>query len=214
MHNVYGDDHSPLYVRIEQGHSGRLIAKIDLPNGNEQLCFLERGQDIRPGEEIEAMITGVLHPMRNGRRDKRRVTALMLRQVKDDDMLMGISGFVQANDRDTATSLAFESDGMIMTQATATATLDLHSRRPLSMGCARLTRVLTPGRTGAHYIRNGSNAFREGSDQLAGATNVWVSRSAVMARGRKPVAIEGLTRVEDLDVFNLLEGRPPMRRAA
>lgn len=214
MHDIFGNDYEPLYARIEQGHSGRLIAKIELPNGNEQICFLEKGEAVEVGDEVEVMITGVVHPMRNGRRDRRRVIALTIRTITEDDVIMGIRGFVKPNDRDPATSLAFENDGQMITQSTATATLDLYSCRPLSMGCARLTRVLTPGRTGAHYIRNGSNRFREGSEQLAGATNVWASRRTVTAPGRSPVAIEGLTRVEDLDVFDLLEGRPPIKKAA
>lgn len=214
MHNIFGDDYEPLHARIERGQRGRLIAKIDLPNGNEQLCFLENSETVEAGDEVEVMITRVVHPMRNGRRDRRRIIALAIRTITDDDVIMGIRGFVKPNDRDPATSLAFENDGQMITQSTAAATLDLHSRRPLSMGCARLTRVLTPGRTGAHYVRDGSNRFREGSEQLAGATNVWASHRAITSPGRHPVPIEGLTRVEDLDVFDLLEGRPPMKKAA
>lgn len=214
MPDIFGNDYEPLYARVEQGHSNRLIAKISLPNGNEQLCFLDDQRDHQAGDEIEVMITGVVHPMVRGRRDQRKVIALKLRAIGEDDVLMAISGFVKANDRDPATSLAIESDGDIMTQSSATMTLDLHSRRPLSMGCARMTRVVTPGRTGAHYVRNGSNRFLEGSDQLALATNVWASRRAIKAKGRKPISIEGLTRVEDLDVFDILEGRVPLKKAA
>jgi hypothetical protein len=215
MHPVYGADYEGLYARIEEGRSGGLVAFLPLPNGNEQLCFLDRCKDLKPGDVVEVMITGVIHPTIKGRKDRRKVIALTVRVPESDDIMMGISGFEKANPRDPASSLAIENDGQMLTESAMRTTLDMHSRRPLSVGqAARLTRVVTPGKTGAYAIRNASNNFREGSLQLAEATNVWVSRRAVLSKGRKPIAINGLTCIEDLECFELLHGRAPLRKAA
>lgn len=217
MHTVYGTEYIPLLARVEQGHSGRMIAKLPLPNGNEQLCFLDDDGRHQDGTTIEVMITGVVHPMHNGRRDRRKVIALRVREITGSDVLMGIDGFVKANDRDKPTALGFESDGEMMTQATATNILDQRSLRPLSMGAiARQTRVLTPGSTGAAYVKEGSRAYRDGSLRILGATNVWAARRVIESPGRTAVSIVGLTRVEDLDAARLLEGRPSgrVRKAA
>ena len=215
MNTVYGDTYEPLYARIEQGNSNRLIAKIDLPNGNEQICFIADATGLRSGQENEVMIAGVVHPMHKGRRDRRRVIALMVQPITDEHQLMGISGFVKANERDKPQSLALESYGDVMTQATANRVLDMHSCRPMSMGHAiRSTRVVTPGTTGAAYVSGGSRKYRDGSLNLLGATNVWVRKEDIQRKGRAPVPIAGLTRPEDLDVFHMLEGRPRMKKAA
>lgn len=215
MHTLYGTEYEPLYANIEMGYKGRLVGWINLPNGTEQLCFLDDERIRHDGDNPEVMITGIAYALDRLRRPRRKINALRIRAITEDDILMGIDGFVQANDDYVATALGFESDGSTMTQSTAMRTLDLLSRRPLSMGgAAKKTRVLTPGATGAYFVSNGSNRFLEGSGQLAEPTNVWASRRAITSKGRKPIPINGLTRVEDLDAYERLMAAADKRRAA
>ena len=215
MHTLYGTEYEPLYANIEMGYKGRLVGWINLPNGTKQLCFLDDETHRQDGENLEVMITGVAYALDRSRRPRRKINALRIRAITQDDILMGIEGFVQANDDYVATALGFESEGTTMTQSTAMRTLDLLSCRPLSMGGAtKKTRVLTPGATGACFVRNGSNRFLEGSAQLAEPTNVWASRKEIASRGRKPVPIKGLTRIEDLAVYERLIAAADRRKAA
>jgi len=215
MHTLYGTEYEPLYANIEMGYKDRLVGWINLPNGTEQLCFLDDERHRRDGDNPEVMITGIAYALDRSRRPRRKINALRIRAITEDDILMGIDGFVQANDNYVATALGFESDGSTMTQSTAMRTLDLLSRRPLSMGgAAKKTRVLTPGSTGAYFVSNGSNRFLEGSAQIAEPTNVWTSRKAIASKGRKPIPINGLTRIEDLDAYERLMAAADKRKAA
>lgn len=221
MPAVYGTDYMPLIARIERGHHDNVIAKLPLSNGNEQLAFLPRNHDLRHGDEVEVMITGVIHPRdRGGRINRNAVTALLVRQIDPDyDVMMAIAGFAQPNRRELPQAIAFESYGEIVTEARARQIIDQRTHRPLShgLGIAR-TRMVTPGRTGARYQANSSNAYRERvelDDTIA--TQVWVDSEDLDSEGKQAIAIEGLSRIEDLAVGHLIEGKPEgyeRRRAA
>ncbi len=225
MPTIYGEDYEPLMARIEESRKqdGSLVAKVQLDDGMEHLAFIDdrrfndNHDSLQAGDWVECMITGIVHGRRNGRIDRSTVAALKITEVRPYHKLLAIDGFAKGDPGKPATALGIESDGEIMTQGSVNHSMEMHSLRPLSASAGtKRTKVVTPGRTGAYCARNASLAFRNNQVDERVPTNVWITKADLKSKTKRPFGIQGLTRIEDLDLFDVIQGRPAkhMRKAA